>query len=67
MAKTIGGTDGNHMKPDRHPFQGAMRATKMPTASMVGIGPKPGGDGNKISANSAMKGKRNLNTSGEAK
>lgn len=65
--KTIGGTNGMHMAKERHPFTGGGGKTPRPKmARTVGVGPRPGGEGNKISANSAMKGRRNLNTSGEA-
>ena len=67
MSKTIGGTDGLHFKPDSHPFQASGKTPKPKTARMVGLGANPGGDGNKISANSAMKTKRPLNGPGDAR
>lgn len=66
MAKTIGGSDGMHMKPDSHPFQSKFRPT-VKFAHTKGVGPNPGGDGNKISANSEMRKKRPMNGSGEAR
>ena len=66
MSKTIGGTDGMHRKPDSHPFQGNGRTPKPKLARTTGVGPNPGGEGNKISANSAMKGKRALQGPGTA-
>lgn len=66
MPKTIGGTDGNHFKPDSHPFQKSFHST-VKFATTKGVTSPPGGDGNLISANSAMKKKRPMNGSGEAK
>ena len=65
--KTIGGTDGMHLKPDSHPFRGGGGRSLTPkTAHMTGIGQKPGGEGDKISANASMKKKRPLNGPGTA-
>lgn len=66
MSKTIGGTDGNHFKPDSHPFQKSFKSHTA-FAHTKGVGSNPGGDGNKISANSQMKKKRPMNGSGEAR
>ena len=65
MPKNMGGTDGMHMKPDKHPFQSKFKST-LKFAKTVGVNAPPGGEGDKISANSAMKGKRSLNGSGKA-
>ena len=66
----IGGTDGQHFKADSHPFEisgtTASRA-RSKFARMVGLGPNPGGDGDKISANAEMRKKRALNGPGDAR
>lgn len=65
MAKTIGGTDGNHFKPDSSPFQKSFKST-VKFARTTGVGSNPGGGGDKISANSAMKKKRPMQGPGTA-
>ena len=65
--KTIGGTDGMHTKPDRHPFSsGPFRGTSK-FCKTVGVGPNPGGasSANMSSANASMKTKRALNGPGK--
>lgn len=66
MAKGIGGTDGNHFKPDSHPFNSKFKST-VKFAHTRGVQSNPGGGGNKISANASMKTKRPMNGSGEAR
>lgn len=57
MAKTIGGSDGNHMKPDKHPFTGGGGKTIKPKlAHGAGAHPTAAGSvGAGKSANAAMK------------
>lgn len=64
--KLIGGTDGMHIKPDSHPFQGNGRTPKPKTARTTGVGEKPGGEGSMQSANAEMRKKRPLNGPGTA-
>ncbi len=67
MPKDIGGTNGMHMSSGKNPFTGGGGKTPAPKmARTVGVGPKPGGEGKMISANSVMKGKRSLNGPGSA-
>ncbi|HZQ44462.1 MAG TPA: hypothetical protein VFA99_14500 [Acidobacteriaceae bacterium] len=68
MAKVGGGVDPMHLSNTAHPFGSArgMKATSK-FAKTVGVGPNPGGNGDKISANAAMKKKRPLNGPGDAK
>ena len=66
--KLIGGTNGMHLMPERHPFQdGSGKNIKPKLAHMKGITPPPGGDGDKISANAQMKKKRPLDGPGDVK
>jgi len=67
MAKTIGGTDGNHFKPDSHPFPKTHPSIRPKLAHMAGVGSNPGGGGDKISANASMKKKRPMTGPGTAK
>ena len=56
MAKLIGGTDGMHLKPDSHPFQGNGKTPKPKLAKGAGAHPSAAGvAGNKQSANSQSK------------
>lgn len=65
--KSIGGTDGMHVKPDRHPFASSWgNHTGVGKGRTVGVSPAPGGEGNKISANAEMRKKRPLNGPGDA-
>lgn len=51
-----GGTNSMHLSDTKHPFgsAGGMKGTSK-FAKTTGVGPNPGGDGDKISANSARK------------
>ena len=64
MAKS--GWNTMHLSPERHPFQGSGRTPKPKLVRMTGIGSNPGGSGDKISANSAMKKKRPMTGPGTA-
>jgi hypothetical protein len=66
VARTIGGSDGMHLKPERHPFQSSGRTPKPKLAHTVGVGSNPGGSGDKISANASMKKKRPMQGPGTA-
>jgi hypothetical protein len=67
MPKDIGGTNGMHMSSGKNPFTGGGGKTPRPkTARTVGVGNNPGGEGHMVSANSAMKQKRNLTGPGKA-
>ena len=63
--KLIGGTDSQHFKPEKHPFQSSFTCHRA-FARTTGIGPNPGGEGHQESANSAMKKKRPLTGPGKA-
>ena len=59
-----------HLDKERHPFQFSTSAGKTPMPKRghtVGVGPNPGGDGNKISANAEMRKKRPMQGAGDAK
>jgi hypothetical protein len=58
-----------HMDKERHPFQFSTTAGKGTSkfARTVGVGPQPGGEGNKISANAEMRKKRPMQGPGDAK
>ena len=46
---------GNHLTPVKHPFHvGGKWSNSLPLAKTVGVGPRPGGEGNMESANAAM-------------
>ena len=49
----------------KHPFQKTFTNSK-PLAKTVGVGPKPGGEGDKVSANAAMKKKSPMQGPGKA-
>lgn len=49
----------------KHPFSKSWSNSK-PSAKTVGVGPKPGGEGDKISANAAMKKKSPMQGPGKA-
>ncbi len=71
MAKVGGGINPVHLSDTKHPFEistkrGSFTGTSK-FAHTVGIGPQPGGSGNKISANAEMRKKRPLNGAGDAK
>lgn len=59
MANVGGGINPMHLTNSSHPFEigkndrGAKATSKF--AHTMGVGPKPGGEGDKISANSARK------------
>lgn len=66
--KTVGGgVNAMHLSNDKHPFGSAkgMKATSK-FAKMSGVGANPGGQGDKISANAAMKKKRPMQGPGTA-
>lgn len=66
MAKVGGGVNPMHLSDTAHPFsKGPFKGTSK-FAKTVGIGPNPGGEGDKISANAQMKIKRPLNGPGKA-
>ncbi len=57
MAKTAGGTDGMHMKPDRHPFSGNGKTPKPKMGRSAAAHPTAAGVAKAgESANAAMKG-----------
>lgn len=65
--KVGGGIDPMHLNNTSHPFSsGPFKGTSR-FCKTVGVGPNPGGSGDMISANSAMKKKRPLNGPGDAK
>jgi len=71
MTKVGGGVNPVHLSDTKHPFEistkrGSFGGTSK-FARTVGVGAKPGGDGDKISANAAMRKKRPLNGPGDAK
>lgn len=66
MAKVGGGVNPMHLSDTAHPFQRSGKTPRPKTARTVGVGPNPGGEGDKISANAAMKTKRPLNGPGKA-
>lgn len=55
-----------HLDANKHPFQASGKTPKPKMAKMVGIGPNPGGEGDKISANASMKTKRPMQGPGKA-
>jgi hypothetical protein len=61
-----GQKDNMHMSPEKHPFQSKFKQFA-PTGKTAGVSSKPGGEGNKISANAAMKKKRPMQGPGTAK
>lgn len=68
MAKVGGGIDPMHLTNTKHPFTSGPFRGSSKFARTVGVGPNPGGDGNQISANSAMKKvKGSINGPGVAK
>ncbi len=70
MAKVGGGVNPIHLSDTAHPFEISGKNGGRSTVKFCrtrGVGPQPGGDGDKISANAQMKKKRPLNGSGEAK
>lgn len=56
-----------HLDSGKHPFQGNGKTPKPKMGRTVGVGPNPGGQGDKISANAAMKTKRPMQGPGTAK
>lgn len=58
-----------HLDNPKHPFQFSKTAGKSVAqfAKTVGVGSNPGGDGDKISANAAMKKKRPMQGPGDAR
>lgn len=71
MAKVGGGVNPVHLSDTAHPFEISTKRGSFTGTSKfgrtVGVGPKPGGDGDKISANAQMKKKRPLNGPGDAR
>lgn len=70
MAKVGGGVDPIHLSNTAHPFEisgknGGRSTLKF--ARTKGVTAAPGGDGDKISANAAMKRRRPLNGPGDAR
>lgn len=70
MAKVGGGVNPVHLSDTAHPFEisgtnGGRSYVKF--AKTKGVGPAPGGEGDKISANASMKKKRPLNGPGDAR
>lgn len=55
-----------HMDKERHPFQGNGKTPRPKLCRTVGVGSNPGGSGDKISANAAMKKKRPMQGPGDA-
>ena len=56
-----------HLDNARHPFQtGGGKSVAPKYGHTVGVGPKPGGSGNKISANAEMRKKRPMQGPGSA-
>jgi len=55
-----------HLDSGKHPFQGNGKTPKPKMARTVGVGPNPGGQGDKISANAAMKTKKPMQGPGKA-
>lgn len=55
-----------HLDNVRHPFQGNGKTPRPKLAHMKGVTPQPGGQGDKISANSAMKKRRPMQGPGTA-
>lgn len=66
-SKVGGGVNAVHLSNDKHPFGSAkgMKATSK-FGKMSGVGPNPGGQGDKISANASMKKKRTVQGPGTA-
>jgi hypothetical protein len=56
-----------HMDKERHPFHGNGKTPKPGMGRTVGVGPQPGGSGDKISANAEMRKKRPMQGPGDAK
>lgn len=54
-----------HLPNEKHPFASSWSNSR-PLAKTVGVGPKPGGDGDKVSANAAMKKKSPVQGPGKA-
>ena len=64
--KVGGGVDPMHLSNTAHPFQGNGRTPRPKMGHTVGVGANPGGSGDKISANAAMKKKRPMQGPGSA-
>ena len=71
MTKVGGGVNPVHLSDTAHPFEISTKrgsfTGKSRFARTVGVNPPPGGEGDKISANAAMRKKRPLNGPGDAK
>lgn len=68
MAKVGGGENPMHLSNTAHPFgsaKGMKGSSKF--ATMTGLSPNPGGQGDKISANASMTKKRPMQGPGDAK
>lgn len=57
--------NSQHLPAEKHPFASSWTNSR-PTAKTAGVGPKPGGEGNKQSANAAMKTKSPMQGPGKA-
>ncbi len=55
MAKVGGGINPMHLSNDKHPFSSGPFKGSSKFAKTTGVGSNPGGQGDKISANSARK------------
>jgi hypothetical protein len=66
MAKVGGGVNPMHLSDTAHPFSKGPFKGSSKFAKTVGVGPNPGGEGNMVSANAAMKTKRPLNGPGKS-
>jgi hypothetical protein len=64
--KVGGGVNPMHLSNTAHPFQGNGKTPRPKTAHMTGLGASPGGQGDKISANAAMRKKRPMQGPGNA-
>jgi len=71
MTKVGRGINPIHLSDTKHPFEISTKrgsfTGKSLFAKTVGVGPKPGGSGNMISANAGMRKKRPMEGPGDAK
>ena len=71
MTKVGKGINPVHLSDTAHPFEISTKRGSFTGKSLfgrtVGVGPQPGGGGNKISANAEMRKKRPLDGPGDAK